>query len=146
MNRTIPSLLILLAAFGPVALTGCGEPKIVDPVVDGSTVNPKQAFTQGVDQLKAANYAGALTLFEAATTQDAAFTKAWFNAGWAAERTGDYSKAEQYYKKALELKPDYSEALFNLGNVLVLGNKAAEATTVYKGYVGSHPEDLVAKP
>jgi tetratricopeptide (TPR) repeat protein len=36
----------------------------------------------------------------------------------------EYDKAEEYYKKAAEIKPDFFEAYYNIGAIYV--NKAAE--------------------
>ena len=43
-----------------------------------------------------------------------------------------YDKAEIEYRKAIELNPNGSEALYNLGNALLFQNKAQEAMDQYQ--------------
>lgn len=93
------SFLLLLA------LTGCPKHDTPDTTVtDPTAVNPKQAFAEGVKLLQAekADYGGALAKFEAATTADPSYVKAWFNEGYAAEMSGNLDKAITAYKKAVE--------------------------------------------
>lgn len=52
---------------------------------------------------------GAIEDFEAAVAKRP-FAEAYFRLGTALEKKGDVEKAKAAYKKALELKPDYSEA------------------------------------
>jgi tetratricopeptide (TPR) repeat protein len=52
---------------------------------------------------------GAVEDFEAAVAKRP-FAEAYFNLGMALQKKGDVEKAKAAYKKALELKPDYSEA------------------------------------
>jgi tetratricopeptide (TPR) repeat protein len=52
---------------------------------------------------------GAVEDFEAAVAKQP-FAEAYFNLGTALQKKGDVEKAKAAYKKALELKPDYSEA------------------------------------
>ncbi|MGC8865306.1 MAG: tetratricopeptide repeat protein [Bacteroidales bacterium] len=47
----------------------------------------------------------------------------FFAVGASYDRLGNFEKAEEAYKKALELKPDYFDAVYNLGALYV--NKAA---------------------
>ncbi|MCP4503005.1 MAG: hypothetical protein GY822_23965 [Deltaproteobacteria bacterium] len=55
--------------------------------------------------------------FEAAAKENDYFYAAWFNAGVSAERSKNDVKAEAFYKKALEIRPDYGPALVNLYNL-----------------------------
>jgi len=133
-----------------LVLTGCGEKKPLktDPNA-ASQADPKAEFAAGIKLLGGAggksDFDGALAKFESATTADPTYTKAWFNGGYAAERTGDLEKAERFYRKAVELKADYAAAVFNLGGVLQAAGKGLDAAEVLKAYVAAHPDDLEAR-
>lgn len=142
MFRTASLVLVL-------ALVGCGEkkPPTTDPTTTTAVVNPKTAFAAGVKLIDAAtpNWAAAATQFEAATTADPNYAKAWYNLGYTSERNGDLAKAEGAYRKAVELDAAYTNATINLAGVLVKAGKAADAVTVYKAYVDAHPDDLAIR-
>ena len=124
MFRTASLVLVL-------ALVGCGDkkPPTTDPTTTAVVVNPKTAFAAGVKLIDTANpnWAAAATQFEAATTADPNYAKAWYNLGYTSERTGDFAKAETAYRKAVELDAAYTNATINLAGVLVKAGKAADA-------------------
>mgnify|MGYP003330059869 CR=1 FL=1 len=136
---------LLLSLLFVTALPGCG-PKQVETNPTTTAADPASLFSSGVSTLQAESpdYQKALGYFEAATTADASMVKAWYNAGFCAQRLGDNSKAEQYYRKALELDPNLTGAIFNLGEVLKSANRASEAVTLYQNYLQAHPGDLKA--
>ena len=50
----------------------------------------------------------------------------YFNLGYAYQQNGEYSRAAERFKKAVEIKPDFARAYYSLGIVyLALGDKAA---------------------
>jgi cytochrome c-type biogenesis protein CcmH/NrfG len=53
----------------------------------------------------------------------------------------DWANAEGAYKKALEIKPDYSEGIIGLSNVYMNTNRAAEATEIVAKGVAANPTD-----
>ena len=59
----------------------------------------------------------AVRFLERATQKDAP-ASVWFDLGLARQDLRDYAGAAMAYRKAIELKGDYAEAAFNLGDVL----------------------------
>lgn len=139
------TLSFLLAFALPPVGVGCGPKK---PVETDGVVNPKQLFVEGVQLLKTPgkdgkiDYAGAYAKFSAASTAQADFAKAHFNAGWASEQLGNAQQAVGHYQAALATNPGYVEAMYALGDVLSRTGKAPEAVALYKGHVEKNPEDL----
>lgn len=65
----------------------------------------------------------ALENLELAQKFDQTNPSIFFAVGASYDRLGNFQKAEEAYKKAIELKPDYFDAVYNLGALYV--NKAA---------------------
>jgi tetratricopeptide (TPR) repeat protein len=59
----------------------------------------------------------AVSLLERATSGEAP-ASVWFDLGVARQDLRDHPAAAEAYRKALDIKPDYAEALLNLGTVL----------------------------
>ncbi|MGD1910496.1 MAG: tetratricopeptide repeat protein [Rivularia sp. (in: cyanobacteria)] len=62
------------------------------------------------------------------------------NLGTLSEQEGDLEAAIAYYKKALELKPDYGEVYYNLGNVFLRQSKLEIAIESYQQALKIKPE------
>lgn len=96
------------------------------------------AFTAGMDALKAKNYQAAVDSLTKASQMDASQIAIWQNlgeayVGLASTQTGDqknqsYDKAAEAYKKSLELKPDDAGTYNQLGNLYGQEKKIPEAT------------------
>ncbi|MBI5168954.1 MAG: tetratricopeptide repeat protein [Candidatus Eisenbacteria bacterium] len=67
-----------------------------------------------------------------------------FGLAWVARRGGDLTVAEQAYRRTLQLWPDDSRTLNNLGNVLAMQGRAAEALAAYEKSVASDPTNAAA--
>lgn len=67
---------------------------------------------EGVRQLRAENYLGAINAFKAATSENPNDHLSWFGAGVASEAAGNYEQALNYYKQACAGRDDaqYTEA------------------------------------
>jgi Flp pilus assembly protein TadD len=61
----------------------------------------------------------AVSRFERALSGDCDNAEAWFNLGWAQRRAGRVAEAAAPLRQALRLRPDWSAAWFNLGNLLL---------------------------
>ncbi len=63
-------------------------------------------------------------LMEEVVAKDPSNPQVYFNIGVSSKKIGDSQKAEEYYKKAIELRPDYPEANINMA-ALILEPEAA---------------------
>lgn len=73
------------------------------------------------------------------------FSAAWNNLGTIAYQTGNYARAEDCFREALEQEPDSYEALVNLGGVLVTLRKLDEALTLNGLAAEMRPNDALAQ-
>jgi len=81
---------------------------------------------------------GAMNKFVSAATNSPGFYAAWFNAGAAAEAAGDRSAAEQHYRQALKVRPDYGPALTNLAVLLAGTGRDADAQRLIDDALRQH--------
>jgi len=143
-----PRSIVLLAALAAAPMVACGPKKGPSGPVEGETINPRQAFSDGVQILKtpgkngSLDYATAHDLFVAAVEVKADFTKAWYNVGWTAQHMGNQTVAENAYRQALQLDGSYSEALFNLAQVLTDQGRGMAAVSAYQAYLKAKPGDI----
>ncbi len=63
-----------------------------------------------------------------------------FSLGLAEKRQGRYPEAEEYYRRAIQQDPKFSEALSNLGNVYLAQRQTTSAIASYQQAIGIHPE------
>jgi tetratricopeptide (TPR) repeat protein len=63
-----------------------------------------------------------------------------FSLGLAEKRQGHYSAAEEFYRKAIEQDPKFSEAISNLGNVFLAQKQTTLAIASYQQATGLNPE------
>jgi tetratricopeptide (TPR) repeat protein len=150
--RKTPNLLVLLALTGAVTAVACGGEKTdIETSAEPAVIDPAKQFKIGVQLLSTPDkngdidYAGAYEAFEMAVAEDPSLSKAQFNAGWAAERLGRTERAEQHYRAAIEADPNYKNALYNLGNMLMANDRPGEAAALYENYVAIHPDDLAVR-
>ena len=55
---------------------------------------------------------------------------------------GDYTKAEQLYKRAVEIQPAYEKAYYNLGNVYRVREDYDRAVTMYQKAAQLNPDNF----
>jgi tetratricopeptide (TPR) repeat protein len=77
----------------------------------GKAAELKKAFEEGVTASRAGNHDAAIEKFQAALTMSPACFDCQFNIGVALMAKKDEKGAEEAWKKALEIKADYAEAL-----------------------------------
>lgn len=65
----------------------------------------------------------------------------YFNLGYLYEQVGGYEEAIRFYKKAIELKPDYDKALINLANRFQLQGDLKTALLMYQQLLHFHPKN-----
>ena len=73
--------------------------------------------------------------FEAGLKQDPHNISCLFNVGFIEERQGNYARAEQLFREALRLNPNFPEALLELANLRITSKKFEEAAELLKRYV-----------
>jgi type IV pilus assembly protein PilF len=61
------------------------------------------------------------------------------NAGACARGAGDLVNAEKFFNRALAIRPNYTEALLQLGNVAFDGGDAAQAIDIVQRYLALNP-------
>jgi tetratricopeptide (TPR) repeat protein len=69
---------------------------------------------------------------------------AHYNLGLLLRREGKLDEAIEHYRAAIQLSPDYVDALNNLGNALALKGQTAEATEYYRRALQIRPDSLDA--
>ena len=68
----------------------------------------------------------------------------WFAFGQECEADENYAEAEQAYRKAITMNPTFSEACFNLGNVLRLLGRRSAAIEAYVQATVNDPKMAIA--
>lgn len=65
------------------------------------------------------------------------------NLGYAYYRKGDYAKAQQYLKQALEIQPDFFNAQLNLGRTYLATGRLHSARGILEAAAKTNPKDPV---
>jgi tetratricopeptide (TPR) repeat protein len=78
---------------------------------DAKAAELRKTFDEGVAATRAGNHDAAIEKFKAAQTMSANCFDCMFNIGVAYLAKKDDKQAEESWKKALEMKPDYAEAM-----------------------------------
>ncbi len=69
---------------------------------------------------------------------------AYYSAGLAQSRLGNYDAALRYYQRSLELKPDYSDTYYNIGNIWFYKGNYDKALEYYGKTIEMSPKDASA--
>jgi len=112
-----PTLALFLALFGACAGTPSAKQR------EGAEIHTNL----GLESLRAGRAQEALREFEAALERDPDMADAWLGRALALDSLGHSDEAEKGYRKALSLRPGFSEAHNNLGQLLARRGKHAEA-------------------
>ena len=99
----------------------------------------RDAFLSAVE-ISRTDPAAAVARFVDAAGKAKYFYAAWYNAGAAAESSGDLPMAERYYRQALQLRADYGPALTNLAGVLEKTGRTADAQRLVDDALQKMPE------
>lgn len=104
------------------------------PLPSGPAENPaiKAILEEGQKLYDAGKYDDAMAKFAQVTSADQPNAVACNNIGLIYKKKNDYAKAESYYKKALDIKPDYPEALNNMAVLKVASGDTLEASLFLK--------------
>ncbi|MCK5311594.1 MAG: tetratricopeptide repeat protein [Desulfobacteraceae bacterium] len=76
--------------------------------------------------------------------QNKAGYKLYFNLGLNAQQNKDYSKAEEYYKKSLNIKSDYEKSLINLSTIYVNMEAYNKAVDLLEDLYELDPDNIKA--
>jgi len=93
------------------------------------------------DKNSVASIERAISLYERVVAADPNVVDAWFNLGNLNARLRRFPKAIQYFKKALELKPDYDLPVVNLANVYRQMGQDDDALAGYEHYLTIDPKN-----
>lgn len=104
----------------------------------------RQINEDGVYLYSQGNYRGAIECFDLALTVNPRDEALVYNLGQCYDRLGDAKHAEQYYRTALELNPKHADSRRSLANLLVRGNRAAEANRLIDDFSQSQPNSADA--
>jgi len=102
-----------------------------DPALAAKTAELRKAFDEGVALSREGKYDDSVAAFNKAVALNPKCQDCFYNIGFAYAQKKDYAQAEENYKKALEVKPDYAEAYNGLANIYNAQRKfdlAAEAS------------------
>ena len=115
-------LMFLLSAVLLMSLTGCENPA------------KSRLYTEEGSKLllRYSNYEEAEETLTKAIKYDKHNFEAYYYRGCAKVNAKKYNEAIADFEKAVELKPDYADAYFNLGRTYYLLNKEEKACENYK--------------
>lgn len=133
---------LLLAAFFSVAfflLPAAAQEEEADPAVDAV-----QFFQKGQDAHEKSNFKEAIELYDKAIAAVAEFPEAEFQRANALLSLGRRDEAEKGFRKAVEIRPEWTLALANLGSILVGKGDLAEAEKFLKKAIALDPQNTLA--
>ncbi len=110
----------------------------------GSGGDAVAVFNQAQDLHEKGDLAGAVALYEKALTIEPAFPEAEYQRGVAQLALGKTAEAERSFRRAAELRPDWTLALTSLGSLLVQTGQNAEAETILAKTIELEPQNSSA--
>ena len=130
----------------PVNPNNC-LPKGVIEVTESFGVDPeiRGEFNQAVMYLNQENYSEAVKLLRAVAGKTSKFSAPYINLGIAYSRLGELEKAEENFKKALDINKQHPVANNELGMVLRKTGRYVEARQMYEALLAVYPDFLPAR-
>ncbi|WP_455207586.1 tetratricopeptide repeat protein [Kaarinaea lacus] len=110
----------------------------VDPEVRGE-------FNQSVALLNEEKYSEAIKLLKAVSGKTSKFSAPYINLGIAYARTNELEKAEENFKKALEISAQHPVANNELGLIYRKTGRYEEARQLYESLLAMYPDFLPAR-
>lgn len=127
-SNSIPSLMNLCGALCLLTLLLFGVASSVAAQTDDETeADPVALFNEGQDAHARKEYGAAIRLYDAAIAAHAEFPEAEYQRGTAFVSLKKSSDAEKAFRRALELKPDWTLPRVALGTLLADAGRDAEA-------------------
>jgi protein O-mannosyl-transferase len=135
-----------LACIGPIALAAGGFIKLTETIKSGQWIAWSGAFAAVVclsllTWRQSATYRDMETLWRTTIAKDPDSWMAHNNLGILQSEKGDLDDAILKYQRALELHPNYPEALYNLGSALLQKDKPGEAIQLCEKALRLQPND-----
>jgi len=121
-----------------------GAQAAFEKVTDADPQNPDGWVNIGRSALQEGDLSRARTVLEKALALSPNLARAHFFYGSVLRQNGDYDGAEQHFRKALDQYPRDRVVLNDLGRVLFLKRKYADAVSVLNQVLAIDPEDLEA--
>ncbi|MGB7218593.1 MAG: tetratricopeptide repeat protein, partial [Vicinamibacterales bacterium] len=87
----------------------------------------QRVFSEGLELSRAGKFDDAIQKFTAVAGLNAKCSDCFYNIGYAYLQQKNYDKAEEAYKKAIEIKPDYADAFTDLAKIYTLQRKFDQA-------------------
>ena len=135
-----------IACIGPITLAACGFIKLTETIKNGQWIAGSGAFAVVVclsllTWRQSATYRDMETLWRTVIAKDPNSWMAYNNLGIVQVEKGDLDDAIAKYQRALELHPDYPEALYNLGRALLQRDKPDDAIQLCEQALRLQPND-----
>lgn len=102
------------------------------------------AFSQGQDLHEKGDLAGALKLYEKAIKILPEFPEAEYQRGVAQLALGNTGEAERSFRRAVELRADWTLAMASLASLLIHDNRPGEAEDLLKRVIALEPQNPLA--
>lgn len=136
--KTSLSLLILVSSIGLVTPVAIAQ--------SAPTSNPatEKIFQQGLDQLEAEDYQGAITAFNQVLQSNPEDVEAYYNRGLAHASLKDYEKAIADYTEVIKRTPNDVEAYYNRALAKIELQDDEGAIADYSMVIQRKPDDADA--
>ncbi len=126
MSAMVP-ITVRIAAAAPVTLVLGGAGAGLSPEAAKKNAELKKTFEEGVAASRAGNHDEAIAKFTQAAALNDKCYDCYYNIAYSQSQKKDLDKAEEAYKKAIEIKADYAEAYSGLANVYNAARKFDQA-------------------
>ena len=110
----------------------------------GAEQKKAQHMQKGDQYFAEGNYEKASVEYKNVLQIDNKDAKAYYANGKALEKMQDFRGAVGFYLKAVELDPNYSEAMFSLGRIYLLANVLDKASEMADKALAVNPKDASA--
>lgn len=103
-----------------------------------TTRTPEELFTESM-QVAETNPTEAIQLLQKLVAQKPSLYQAWYNMGVLHHRKGNYTESENAYRKTLEIKPDFQDAIINLTRLYLSRNQTSQALNFVESKLSQYP-------